>query len=231
MTHREIVLDTETTGLDPKEGHRIVEVGAVELIGRVPTGRSFHHFINPERDIDAESTRIHGITNEKVRGMPTFGQIADDFMAFVDGAALVIHNAAFDMGFLNHELGLLGREPLTNEVVDTIPLARGRFPGAQVNLDALCRRFDIDRSARVFHGALLDAQLLAEVYLELTGGRQPGLSFESPTAGQQDQEPLHVRQTQARPPRPFAPSAEELAAHAAFVAKLPNSLWLKPQSD
>ncbi|MBI1363883.1 MAG: DNA polymerase III subunit epsilon [Proteobacteria bacterium] len=227
---RELVLDTETTGLDPKEGHRIVEIGAVEVINRVPTGRTFHHYINPERDIDAESTRIHGITNEKVRGMPTFAQIADDFLAFADGAGLVIHNAPFDMGFLNYELDRIGKPPLENEVVDTIPMARKRFPGAQVNLDALCRRFEVDLSARIYHGALLDAQLLAEVYLELTGGRQPGLSFDA-APGADGTSAAKYRKTVAQPARSFALPAEELAAHEAFVAKMGNSLWLKDKAE
>ena len=224
---REIVLDTETTGLDPVDGHRMVEIGAVELVNRIPTGRTYHQYLNPERDIDAESIRIHGITNEHVKDMPTFAQAADAFLAFIEGAGLVIHNAPFDMKFLNFELDLMGRGPLTNTVVDTIPMARSKFPGAQVNLDALCRRFEIDLSARVYHGALLDSQLLAEVYLELMGGRQPDLAF-ADTESADAEAASRFRITAPKAARTFAPSPEELANHEAYIAKIANSLW---QSD
>jgi DNA polymerase-3 subunit epsilon len=178
---REIVLDTETTGLDPKEGHRVVEIGAVELINHLPTGRVFHEYINPERDMPAEAEKIHGISAAFLEDKPVFAGVTDAFLAFLehDGqgepspGVLVIHNAAFDIKFLNFELGRLGHPAIANDrVIDSLQLARQRFPGAPASLDALCRRFDVDSSARTKHGALLDSELLAEVYLGLIGGRQ-----------------------------------------------------------
>ena len=177
---REIVLDTETTGLDPAAGHRVVEIAALELLHHVPTGRTFREYINPERDMPPEAERIHGLSAEFLKDKPLFKAIAPDFLDFVGDARLIIHNAAFDMKFLNAELSLCGLGPLGNDrAVCTVTMARQRYPGAQVSLDALCRRFAIDNSARTFHGALLDCELLAEVYLELCGGRQPGLILES----------------------------------------------------
>ncbi len=229
---REIVLDTETTGLDPKDGHRLVEIGCIELLNHVATGETFHQYINPERDMPTGAFEVHGLSEEFLSGFPKFAEVADEFLAFVGGSPLVIHNAAFDMGFLNAELKRAGREPLPmKQSVDTVSMARRRHPGAPASLDALCRRYDIDNSARTKHGALLDAELLAEVYLELRGGRQPGLGLgaaetsASAAAGEATLvAPIGVS-AEARPPRPHAPSADELAAHEAFVATLSDPLW------
>lgn len=223
---REIVLDTETTGLSPKDGHRMVEIGAIEIIGRRPTGRTFHKYLNPGRDIEADATRVHGITNERVKDCPSFAQIAPEFLAFIGSDPLVAHNAGFDMGFINFELTAHGFEFLTNPVVDTLQMARIKFPGAPASLDALCRRFSVDISGRSLHGALLDAGLLVDVYVELTGGLQPGLGFVAEDdASPEGQNPL--RATAARTPRKFPATHEDLARHAAFVATLKNALWLK----
>jgi DNA polymerase-3 subunit epsilon len=178
---REIVLDTETTGFEPETGDRIVEIGALELLGHIPTGRSFHVYINPERPMPEAAFAVHGLGDEFLRDKPVFAQVAQDFVEFIGDARLVIHNAAFDMKFLNHELGRLGYPVMPmDRAVDTVLMARRKFPGSPASLDALCRRFGIDNSGRTLHGALLDSQLLAEVYLELIGGRQPdfGLSAE-----------------------------------------------------
>lgn len=177
---REIVLDTETTGLSPKEGHRIVEIGALEMRNKVLTGEKFHFYINPERDMPESAYRIHGISSEFLRDKPLFSDIADDFLTFIKDATLVIHNARFDINFINHEFSLLKIPPLNlSDAIDTLPMARKKFPGAKANLDALCKRFKIDNTAREYHGALLDAELLAEVYVELTGGRQESFSMVS----------------------------------------------------
>ncbi len=218
---REVVLDTETTGLSPGSGHRIVEIGCIELVNHVATGRHFHKYINPERDIPGEATAIHGLTEEFLSDKPLFADIAGELETFLGDDALVIHNAEFDLGFLNAELDRMDRPPLSAErATDTVALARRKFPGAQVNLDALCRRFQIDNSDRSLHGALKDARLLAEVYLELIGGRQRDmeLSAEKQTA----QDPAD--QTR-RPPRPHAPTTDEEAAHARFLEKLDAPIW------
>lgn len=222
---REIVLDTETTGLDPAAGHRIVEVAGLELLHHMPTGRTFREYINPERDMPEEAERIHGLSADFLKDKPRFHEIAPAFLDFIGDARLVIHNAAFDMKFLNAELRQAGHEILAMErAIDTVALARERFPGAQVNLDALCRRFDIDNSSRSFHGALLDCELLAEVYLELRGGRQPGLVLESQRS--KTRTTVTVAASRAvKPPRAHAPSAEEEAAHAAMLEKLSQPLW------
>ncbi len=220
---REIVLDTETTGLDPAAGHRIVEVACLELVNRVPTGGQFQCYVNPERAMPEEAFKVHGLADDFLARHPVFAQVADDLLAFIGEAPLVIHNAEFDLRFLNAELERLQRPPLTpDRAVDTIALARRRFPGAQVNLDALCRRFEIDNSARSLHGALLDCELLAQVYLELSGGRQPGLDL---AQDRRNRAAAPNRAQQRRAPRPHAPSPEELEAHAALVAKIPNSIW------
>lgn len=223
---REIVLDTETTGLDPLAGHRIVEVGCVELSHYVPTGRTFRAYVNPERDMPAEAQAVHGLTAGFLAKQPPFAAIVDDLLAFIDDAPLVIHNAQFDMKFLNAELARLKRPPLAAaRAICTVTLARQRFPGAQVSLDALCRRFEVDLSARTLHGALLDCELLATVYLELRGGRQPGFDL---ARGDGDGEgPLRDEARPVRPARPHAPSAEELAAHRALVAGIADALWLR----
>lgn len=220
---REIVLDTETTGLDPAAGHRIVEVAGLELLHHVPTGRSFREYINPQRDMPEEAEKIHGLSGAFLADKPVFKDIAQPFLDFIGDAKLVIHNAQFDMKFLNAELKAAGLEALSNDrAIDTVALARKRFPGAQVSLDALCRRFEIDNSARTYHGALLDCELLAEVYLELSGGRQPGLTLERRQQGGVAVQPLA---RQARAPRPHSPSDEEVAAHEAMLEKLSNPIW------
>ena len=222
---REIVFDTETTGLDPRSGHRVVEIGCVELINHVATGETFHRYINPERDMPAEAENVHGLSEAFLSDKPVFADIAEDFLAFVGNAALIAHNAPFDMGFVNAELEGLGRSALPmDKVIDTVQLARRKFPGAQVNLDALCRRFDIDLSARVKHGALLDAELLAEVYLELIGGREPGLGLGASQASDRSAKVTRIERQQ-RSPRPHAPSEAELAAHTTFLEKLKSPLW------
>ena len=222
---REIVLDTETTGLDPKAGHRIVEIGAVELVNHLPTGRSQQIYINPERDMPTEAFAVHGLSEEFLADKPTFAAIAQDFLDFIGDAILVIHNAEFDLKFLNAELTRLGHPALPSErAIDTVGMARRKFPGAQASLDALCRRFQIDLADRTLHGALKDARLLSEVYLELIGGRQPGLALAtgkgSPAAAN-----MPTAQRTQRPARPHAPTAEEAAAHAAFLEKLKDPIW------
>ena len=219
---REIVLDTETTGLDPAEGHRLVEVAGVELVNHVPTGREFQRYLDPERDMPDGAFRVHGLSNAFLAGKPRFAEIVEEMFTFLGEARLVIHNAEFDLKFLNAELARLARPPLSPErAIDTVALARRRFPGARASLDALCQRFAIDLSGRTEHGALVDAKLLARVYLELVGGRQPGLELantaRSGAAGR------GVRAV--RPPRPHAPTAEELALHAEMVAWLKDPLW------
>lgn len=227
---REIILDTETTGLDPAKGDRIVEIGCVELVGLVPTGREFHRYINPERDVPEEVVAVHGLTNAFLADKPVFLDILDELIEFIDDATLVAHNAPFDMRFLNAELQRCGYAAIENSrVVDTVVMARRQFPGAPASLDALCRRFGVDNSNRVQHGALLDAKLLADVYLELCGGRQPDLVLgdEISTQGMDNDELMSRVSAHVRPPRPHAPSAAELEAHQAFIAKLKDPLWLK----
>lgn len=225
---REIVLDTETTGLEPAEGHRIVEIGCLELVNHVATGRDWQVYLNPEREMPAQAFAVHGLSTEFLVDQPVFAEIVGDFLDFVGDDPLVIHNAAFDLGFLNAELAKLGFAPLdAGRTVDTVQLARQRFPGAQASLDALCRRFGIDNSHRTRHGALLDAELLAEVYLELVGGRQPGLALgaQGVTEEAGADEPAAAEMRTRREPRPHAPSADEAAAHAAFVATLSDPIW------
>jgi len=219
---REVVLDTETTGLTPKTGHRIVEIGCVELVNLVPTGMVYHAYINPERDMPEEAFNVHGLSQTFLRDKPIFDEIAADFLEFVEGAQLVIHNADFDMGFLNAEMKMLNRVELGNQVVDTVRMARKKFPGAHANLDALCRRFGIDNSAREKHGALLDAELLAEVYLELTGGRQPGLLLGGEVEKSGD---VEVVEKVERSARAHAASDAEMQAHSAFLEKIDDPIW------
>jgi len=220
---REIVLDTETTGLNPADGHRVVEIGCIELLNHVPTGRTFQKYINPERLMPAEAEAIHGLTDQFLADQPLMEEVIGDFLEFIGDDQLVIHNAEFDMRFLNAELERLDRPKLDpDRAVDTVGMARRKFPGAQASLDALCRRFEIDNSGRNFHGALLDAQLLAEVYLELIGGRQPGLELAAEAARAEA-----AQASAPRAPRAHAPSAEELARHAAFVATLEEPIWSK----
>lgn len=226
---REIVLDTETTGLDPEAGDRIVEIGCVELINHVPSGRTLHHYINPERDMPLAAFEVHGLSTEFLSGYPVFAALADEILEFLGDAVLVIHNAAFDMRFINAELRRLGRPELPmSRALDTVQLARRKYPGAQVSLDALCRRFEIDNGHRTLHGALLDADLLAAVYLELIGGRQPDLALatDAGPAESAGLQPAQRMQRTYREPRPHAPTAEELAAHRAFIEKLKEPIWL-----
>ena len=222
---REIVIDTETTGLDPTAGHRIVEIAAIELFHHVPTGRKFHRYINPERDMPDDAYAVHGLTAEFLAGYPSFGAAADEFLAFLGGDQLVIHNAEFDLAFLNAELARLGRPALASAAVDTLSLARRRFPGSPASLDALCKRFSIDLSARDKHGAEIDCGLLAEVYVELLGGRQPGLDFAVGRAAAPTLAEVAASRL-AREPRPHAASAEELVAHAALLQSIANPLWV-----
>jgi len=236
---REIVLDTETTGISPRDGHRIIEIGALELMHHLPTGKTLHIYINPERDIDDGAVAVHGLTSTFLSDKPLFAEIVDEFLSFIGDAPLVIHNASFDMGFINAELDKIQRPPLPmDRAIDTLAMARKKFPGAQANLDALCRRFEIDNSHRDLHGALVDADLLANVYVELLGGRQPGLSLgadskNAPAAAAINAEhassmlQVDSDKKPVRPIRPHVPSAEETAAHDAFLAKLKDPIWLK----
>lgn len=216
---REIVLDTETTGLDPRQGHRIVEVACLELVHHLPTGRSLHRYVDPGRDVPEDARAIHGLGAEFLAGQPPFAEIADELLAFIGPDPLVMHNAEFDLGFLNAELARLGRPPLDCPHVDTLALARRRFPGSPASLDALCRRFAIDLSVREKHGAEVDCRLLAAVYVELLGGRQPGLDFARPETA------AVALSRERREPRPHAPTAEERAAHEAMLKRLAEPLW------
>ncbi len=229
---REIVLDTETTGLDPAAGHRIVEIGCIELFNHVPTGKTYHQYVNPERDMPAEAERVHGLSEDFLSGHPIFSDIAAAFLDFIGDAPLVIHNAAFDMGFVNAELKIAGWPTVDKRrAIDTVGMARKKFPGAQASLDALCRRFGIDLSERSLHGALLDAELLAAVYLELLGGRQHGmdLAAEMAAAGTDGDQAATVeaRATGRRTPRVHAASDDELARHAEFLEKIKDPIWLR----
>lgn len=234
---REIVLDTETTGLDPINGDRLVEIGCVEVFNHIATGKTYHQYVNPQRDMPAGAFAVHGLSEEFLSGHPVFKDVVDDFLAFIGDDPLVIHNASFDMGFINAELRRLKRRELPmTQAVDTVRMARRKFPGAPASLDALCRRFDIDNSSRTYHGALLDAELLAEVYLELRGGRQPGLSLAAAEAGaaskaSDPENDIPAPPAEIRPPRPHSASAEELAAHEAFIATLKQPLWLGDAPD
>ena len=230
---REIVLDTETTGFEPSEGHRIVEIGAVELFNHLPTGRTYHQYINPQRSMPKEAFEVHGLGDDFLRDKPVFREVGQAFLDFIGDAKLVIHNAAFDMKFLNAELEWAELPGLPwARAVDTLALARQKFPGAPASLDALCRRFGVDNSAREKHGALLDSEILAEVYLELVGGRQPDLVL-SPSGATARTGPSQAAGGEWRPrPRPIPLPArlteEEASAHAAFVAKLGDgAIWKK----
>ena len=224
---REIVFDTETTGLSPAGGDRMVEIGCIEMIGRIETGRHFHCYFNPDRDMPFEAQEVHGLSNLFLSDKPRFAEKAEELLEFIQDSPLVAHNAGFDFGFLNNELMKCGRVAVSmSRMVDTLQLARTKHPGAKHSLDALCMRFGIDRSQRVKHGALLDAQLLAQVYVELTGGRQIGLGLvaEAGTVSlPQSAQPITIREP--RPARPHAALAEELERHRAFIAKLVNPLW------
>jgi DNA polymerase-3 subunit epsilon len=224
---KEIVLDTETTGFDPTKGDKIVEIGCVELINHMPSGRTLQLYINPEREIPAEVIAVHGITNEFIADKPIFSQVYTEFLEFIEGGKLVIHNAEFDMKFINYELGQVGHPAISwNNVIDTLGLARKKFPGSPASLDALCKRFGVDNTERTYHGALLDSELLAEVYLELLGGRQHGLGLAAQKAQSEAQTAKgHTEKRARREPRIFAPSPEELAAHEELLEKLKDPLW------
>lgn len=226
---REIVLDTETTGLRPNEGDRLVEIGCIELINHMPSGNNFHKYVNPERDMPDEAFRVHGLSEEFLSQHPVFSDIAQDLVAYLGDAPLIIHNASFDMGFINAELKGVGLPTIPMErTVDTVIMARRKFPGSPASLDALCRRFNIDNSSRTLHGALLDAELLAEVYLELIGGREPGLALSAEDAKKAAGEDSTVTiERPYREPRPHAPDEAELAAHLAFIKRLEKPLWLQ----
>ena len=221
---REVILDTETTGLDPKTGHRLVEIGAVELINHTPTGVNYQTYINPERDVDAGAQEIHGLTNEFLEQHPTFADISVEFMSFLSDSTLVIHNAPFDLAFINMELDRLGEPSISSErVIDTLVLARKKFPGAQANLDALCRRFAIENRHRELHGALVDAALLADVYIELIGGKEPTLGLSAKKTNTVAEDTTRVYQK----PRSFPVTEKEWELHRAFVKTLINPIWDK----
>jgi DNA polymerase-3 subunit epsilon len=218
---REVVLDTETTGLDPGGGHRIVEVGCVELLNHAPTGRTFQAYVNPQRSMPPEAFNVHGLSDVFLADKPLFAAIAEEFRAFLGDSPLVIHNASFDLGFINAEFERLGYPPVaTDRAIDTVQLARRKFPGSPANLDALCRRFQVDLSDRSLHGALKDARLLSVVYLELLGGRQPGLELVSAASRATAAAPLRTHQ-----PLLVNPTPEEERTHAAFIDRLTDPVW------
>ncbi len=223
---REVVIDTETTGLDPHDGHRIVEIACLELVHHVPTGRKFHRYVNPERDMPAEAMAVHGLDGEFLAGHQPFAAIADELAGFIAGDRLVIHNAEFDLAFINAELARIGRGALALPFVDTLAVARRRFPGAPASLDALCRRFAIDLSLRDRHGAEIDCSLLAAVYIELLGGKQPGLDFAASKFEDGADMIGAAQRHPPRPARPHAPSGAELLAHRAMLAAIKTPLWV-----
>lgn len=231
MSDREVLLDTETTGLETSLGHRIIEICCLELKNHVPTGRVLHRLVDPGRDIDPEAERIHGITRASLLGKPAFGEIVEELLSFLGEDPIVAHNAPFDLGFINAELARLDLPPLDPaRAIDTVALARKRHPGLPANLDALCRRFGIDNSMRTSHNALLDCQLLAEVYLELLGGRQPGLIL-GPAARGARRAAAATAAPLARTPRPIVASEAERAAHRAFVAGIKGALWARLEPE
>ena len=224
MSTRSVLFDTETTGFEPLTGDRVIEIAAIELVNDLATGKEFYALLDPERDIPSDSTRVHGITNAHVEGKPKFAAVADEMLAFFGDSKLVAHNAPFDFAFISAELERVGRKPLDRaRMIDTLPMAKARFPGMPNSLDALCRRFDIDLSARTTHNALLDCKLLAEVYAELTGGRQRGLTLDASPALAF----AHYDKPATRTPRLIVPTSEQTAAHDAFVAKIKDNLWTR----
>ncbi len=232
---REIVFDTETTGFDPATGDRLVEIGAVELINHVPTGRTYHQYINPDRDVPEEVVKVHGLTNEFLKDYPFFDKVAQEWVDFIgDDGILVAHNATFDMKFINYELQKLGYEEYKwDRVVDTLEIAKNKFPGQRNNLDALCKRFGVDNSSRTFHGALLDAQLLAEVYLELLGGAEPTMDLASvnKTKSSENVNSGEIKRVY-REPRKFLFSEEDNLTHREFLEKnIKNSIWLSDEVE
>jgi DNA polymerase-3 subunit epsilon len=227
---REIIFDTETTGLDPVKGDRLIEIACIELVNHIPTGKSFHRHVNPERPVPAEATRVHGLTDEMLKDKPLFAAVADEFLDFLGDATLIAHNASFDMAFVNAELARLGKGPIGDErVVDTLMLARRKHPAGPNSLDALCMRYEIDLSRRTKHSAILDSELLAEVYIELIGGRQTSLILGEEVGVQTIAVAHHAVETATRPvPRLFTITAAEIEAHRAAVASLgANAIWAK----
>lgn len=226
---REIVFDTETTGFDPTTGDKLVEIGAVELINHIPTGKTYHQYINPEREVPEEVVKVHGLTTEYLKDFPIFADVAQDWIDFVgDDGILVAHNAPFDMKFINYELQRLGYEEYKwDRVVDTLEIAKSKFPGQRNNLDVLCKRFGVDNSARTFHGALLDAQLLAEVYLELLGGAEPSMDLSSNSKNKQIGNTAADIKRTYREPRKFVLSQQEIEEHREFLSKnIKSPIWL-----
>ena len=228
---REIVFDTETTGLSPMAGDRMVEIGCIELVNRCETGRTFHAYFNPGRPMPAGAEAVHGLSDIFLSDKPSFHERCEELLEFIAESPLIAHNASFDFGFLNHELRNCGRDLICmSRMIDTLALARQRHPGAKHSLDALCTRFGVDRSLRIKHGALIDAQLLAQCYIELTGGRQIGLSLAADAGATvrieeiADRAPITIH---VRPPRPHAPTDEELERHAAFIASLVDPIWVR----
>ncbi|MAP24326.1 MAG: DNA polymerase III subunit epsilon [Rickettsiales bacterium] len=228
---REIVLDTETTGLDPESGHRIVEIGCVELINHIPTGKTYHQYINPERDMPAEAFSVHGLSEKFLSDFPTFKEVQKGFIEFISDSPLIIHNAAFDMKFIQFEIEQAGAHCISNKIIDTLVMARQAFPGSPASLDALCKRYKIDNAHRVKHGALLDSEILAEVYLELIGGRQidlfvsHGQTPENKSQNKFGSFPISVKNFSERT---FAPSDEELENHQAYLKKyIKDTIWQK----
>ncbi|GAB4132963.1 MAG: DNA polymerase III subunit epsilon [Rhodothalassiaceae bacterium] len=231
MKPREIVFDTETTGLKPEEGHRIIQIGAIELVGHIPTGRTYMALIDPGRDIDPAAEAVHGISRAMLRDKPPFDAVVEDFLAFIEDAPLVAHNAEFDRNFLNAELERLARPPLPrSRFIDTLEIARNRWPGQKNTLDILCKRLGVDNSARERHDALLDCQILAEVYLELMGGRQQGLGLVAAGregTGARPRQLFMPAKITSRPPRKHEPDEAERTAHRAFIAGLKSAIWLR----
>jgi len=227
--NREIVLDTETTGLSPTGGDRLVEIGCVELINHMPSGRHYHIYINPLRSMPEEAFRVHGLSEEFLADKPVFRDVADEFLEFIGDATLIIHNASFDIGFLNHELQIMGKKALANPVIDTVMVAREKHPGARVSLDALCKHYGIDNSRRTLHGALLDSEILAEVYLELIGGKQVSLALVAETKSASSAGVVTRVPARPRPvPLPSRVTEIELTAHLALVKTLgEESIWSK----
>jgi DNA polymerase-3 subunit epsilon len=228
MSVREIVFDTETTGFNPEEGHRLVEIGAVELINHIPTGRHYHQYINPDRDVPDEAFKVHGLSADFLKDFPRFREIAYEFIEFIGDDILVAHNAVFDMNFVNYELKHIGKEIIAaDRFVDTLEIAKKLHPGARNNLDALCKRYNIDNSKRTSHGALLDSELLAQVYLELLGGQEPSMILDTASQEQEVSQVLKVVDRKFREARSFGVSDEELRAHEKFLqSKLKNAVWL-----
>ena len=224
---REIVFDTETTGLSPEKGDRLVEIGAVELINHIPTGKTYHQYINPERDVPEEVVKVHGLTEEFLKDYPVFSDIAQEFIDFVgEDGILVAHNASFDMSFINYELSRINKDIYENDrVIDTLEIARNMFPGSRNNLDALCKRFNVDNTKRTKHGALLDAELLAEVYLHLLGGEEPSMNLDSSKKDIKIDNIVENKEKIYREPRKFELSEEEISSHKNFMGKIKNPLW------